>query len=98
MGKRKVTILYPAAITVAEIAFYIEGEGLPKTAKKFVDEAYAFFEKLSDNTLEHAPCRNRKWRASEYKCAIFRKKYMVAFISLTNEIVICDFVNMKLLR
>ena len=98
MGKRKVTILYPAAITVAEIAFYIEGKGLPKTAKKFVDESYAFFEKLSDDILEHAPCRNRKWRVSGYKCTIFRKKYMVAFISQHDEVVICDFVNMKLLR
>jgi hypothetical protein len=34
MGKRKVSILEPAATAVAEIAFFIEGEGLPKTAKK----------------------------------------------------------------
>ena len=42
MGKRKVTILEPAVEEVARIALFIEGEGLPKTAKKFVDDAFDF--------------------------------------------------------
>ncbi|MEP6950202.1 MAG: hypothetical protein ABI863_13035 [Ginsengibacter sp.] len=33
MGKRKVSILEPAATAVAEIALFIESEGLPQTAK-----------------------------------------------------------------
>jgi hypothetical protein len=43
MGKRKVTILEPALEKVARVALFIEGEGLPKTAKKFVHDAFAFF-------------------------------------------------------
>ena len=42
MGKRKVSILEPAATAVAEIAWFIENKGLPQTAKKFVDEAFNF--------------------------------------------------------
>lgn len=42
MGKRKVTILETAVEAVAEIAFFIEGKGLPATAKKFVDSAFQF--------------------------------------------------------
>ena len=49
MGKRKVTILDTAVKAVAEASFFIEGKGLPETAKKFVDDAFAFFEKLSDD-------------------------------------------------
>ncbi len=45
MGKRKISILDNAARTVAEISFFIEGKGLPKTAKKFVDDAFVFFGK-----------------------------------------------------
>ena len=56
MGKRKVTILEPAVEEVAQVALYIEGEGLPETAKKFVDDAFAFFESLSDERLVHRPC------------------------------------------
>jgi plasmid stabilization system protein ParE len=48
MGELKVTILDKAAAEVASIAFYIETKGLPATAKKFVDEAFHFFEKLGD--------------------------------------------------
>ena len=55
MGKRKVSILEPAADAVADIALFIEGKGMPETAKKFVDEAFEFFEKLSDNRIEHKP-------------------------------------------
>jgi hypothetical protein len=48
VGKRKITILEPAVEEVARISLYIEGEGLPTTAKRFVDDAFAFFESLSD--------------------------------------------------
>lgn len=56
MGKRKVSILEPASTAVAEIALFIESKGLPKTAKKFVDEAFTFFEQLSDDRITHKPC------------------------------------------
>ena len=56
MGKRKVTILETAVTSIAEIALFIEGKGMPQTAKKFVDDAFQFFEKLSDEKLEHKPC------------------------------------------
>ena len=36
MGKRKVTILEQAAISVAEVAFFIEAKGMPLTAKKIL--------------------------------------------------------------
>jgi len=44
MVRRKVSILEPAATAVAEIAWFIESKGMPQTAKKFVDEAFLFFE------------------------------------------------------
>ncbi|MCW3106950.1 MAG: ParE toxin of type toxin-antitoxin system, parDE [Segetibacter sp.] len=98
MGKRKVSILEPAATAVAEIAFFIESKGLPATAKKFVDEAFAFFDELSDDRIERMRCRNRVWKRLGYKCITYKKKYVIAFLSLENEIVICDFVASKLLR
>jgi len=62
MGKRKVSILEPAATAVAEIALFIESEGLPQTAKKFVDDAFLFFAKLSDERIEHKPCSYKRWK------------------------------------
>ena len=98
MGKRKVTILEPAAEAVADIALFIEGKGLPKTAKKFVDEAFVFFEKLADEIIVHKPCNyNNVWKYLDYRCVSY-KKYVVAYLSQADEIIICDFVTAKLLK
>jgi hypothetical protein len=97
MGKRKVSILEPAATAVAEIAWFIESKGMSQTAKKFVIEAFDFFDKLSDERIEHKPCTYGKWKALSYRCVPYNKKYVVAYLSQQKEIVICDFVAAKLL-
>lgn len=98
MGKRKVSILEPAATAVAEIAWFIENKGLPQTAKKFVDEAFEFFHKLSDDRVEHRPCGYKQWNNLNYRCITYKKKYVIAYLSQENEIIICDFVSSKLLK
>lgn len=98
MGKRKVTILVPAIEEVARIALYIEAEGLPKTAKRFVDEAFAFFESLADDRLVHRPCKHPAWKKLDLRCANFRKKYIVSYLDNTDEIIICEFALQKLLK
>ncbi len=97
MGKRKVSILEPAATAVAGIAFFIEGEGLPQTAKKFVDEVFLFFEKIADERIVHKPCSHRRWKGLDYRCVPYKKKYVVAYLNQEKEIIICDFVSAKLL-
>ena len=97
MGKRKVSILEPAATAVAEIAFFTESKGLPQTAKKFVAEEFEFFEKLSDDRIEYRPCAYEVWNNLNYRCVTYKKKYVVAFLSLKTEMVICVFVSAKLL-
>ena len=98
MGKRKVSILEPAATAVAEVAFFIESKGLPETAKKFIDEVFVFFEKLSEDILVYKTCKYQRWRSLEYRCVNYKKKYVIAFLSLGKEVIICDFVQAKLLK
>jgi hypothetical protein len=97
MGKRKVSILEPAPTAVAEVAWFIESKGMPQTAKKFVDDAFLFFEKLSDERIVHKPCNYNRCETLDYRCVPFKKKYVVAYLNQDKEIVICDFVNSKLL-
>ena len=97
MGKRKVSILEPASTAVAEIAFFIESKGLPQTAKKFVAEVFEFFDTLSDERIEHRLCSYKLWRTLDYRCVTYKKKYVVAYLSMPNEIVICEFVSAKLM-
>lgn len=98
MGKRKVSILEPAATAVAEIAYFIESKGLPQTAKIFVAEAFYYFAKLSDDTIEHRTCSYEVWKTLNYRCVTYKKKYVVAYLSLEKEIIICEFVSAKLLK
>jgi plasmid stabilization system protein ParE len=98
MGKRKVTILEPAVEEVARIALYIEGGGLPITAKRFVDDAFAFFESLADDRKTHRPCKHPAWKGLGLRCANFRKKYIVSYIDNMDEIVVCEFALQKLLK
>lgn len=71
MGKRKVTILKPAVEAVSKTAFFIEGKGLPETAKRFVDAAFEFFESLSDDRVVHRPCKQIYWRRLNLRCTNF---------------------------
>ena len=98
MGQRKVTILDPASEEVARIAFFVEGKGLPATAKKFVDEAFEFFNTLADDRKLHHTCKHLPWRLLNYRCTNFRKKYLVAYLDNEDEVIICDFTLQKLLH
>ncbi len=98
MGKRKVTILEPAATAVAEVAWLIESKGLPQTAKKFENEAFEFFEKLSDERVEYKSCSYNLWKNLNYRYITYKKKYVIAYLSHEKEIIICDFVSAKLFK
>lgn len=98
MGKRKVNILQPAVESIAEVAFFIESKGMPETAKKFVDEVFTFFEKLGDTIIEYGPCKYKRWKELGYSCVNYKGKYIIAYLRLTNEITICDFVSTKILK
>ncbi|MHA4807076.1 type II toxin-antitoxin system RelE/ParE family toxin [Flavitalea flava] len=98
MGKRKITILEPAVEEIALISLYIEAKGLPKTAIRFVDDVFTFFESLSDERIIHRPCKQPSWRGLGYRCINFRKKYIVSYLDNTDEIIICEFALQKLLQ
>jgi hypothetical protein len=97
MGKRKVTILDIASDAVAEVAYYVEGKGMPQNAKKFVDEAFEFLDSLGDERIVHHPCTYPLWKSLNYRCVTYKKKYTVAYLCLKDEIVISEFVPAKLI-
>ena len=55
-------------------ALFIESEGMPQTAKKFVDDAFAFFSTLSDERFIHRPCSRPAWKALNLRCVNFRSR------------------------
>jgi hypothetical protein len=69
---------------------------LPDTVKKFVFDAFAFFETLADDRLSNQPCKFQYWKMNDYKCKNYKRKFVIAFIE--TEIIICDFAIQKLLN
>lgn len=98
MGKRKVIVEDVVIESINRISFFIEGKGMEITAKKFVDEVYDFFETLGNDFIERRTCPYKHWKELNYKCVGFKKKYVVAFLSLKDKVIICDFVPYKLLK
>ena|SRR5258708_23643010 len=98
MAQRKVSILSKASEEVAHIAYFIESQGMPITAKNFVSECFIFFGTLGNPKIKHKPCKNIIWAIQEYRCANFKKKYVVAYVDKEDEVIICDFAPQKLIK
>ncbi len=97
MGYRKITIKESVAESIAGIAWYLESEGLPAAAEKFADDVYNFIEKLGDNRKRYRTCREPQRILMGYKCLTYRKKYVIVFIELDTEIIVCEFTPSKLI-
>ncbi len=98
MGKRKVTILDSAAEAIASVAFFIEGKGLPVTAKRFVDSVFLFLENVSNGMVVHRECKyDNEWKLFGYKCVSFNK-FVVVYLDQIDEIIVYDFVPAKMLK
>ena len=72
--KRKISIQDDAIKKIAATAFYIESELSEIAAKKFVDDALAFLEKIANPVVSYHPCTYKPWQELGYKCILFKKK------------------------
>lgn len=98
MAQREVRVKQKVIETLASISYHIESKGMYDTANKFFVEAIDFFQTLSSDFIERRDCPYKRWKGKNYKCISYKKKYVIAFLSLENEVVICDFVPYKLLK
>ena len=95
MGQRKITVKESVADCIAEIAWFIESQGLPATAEQFADNVYDFLIKLSDSRRKHAVCRDPQRAEIGYKCITYRQKYTIVFLETDDEIIVCEFIPSK---
>ncbi len=97
MGLRKVIVKQTVADSIAEIAWFINGKGMVKTAEKFSDDAYDFILEISNSLKSYPLCKEPIRATLGYKCIPFKKKYTVVFIETKTEIIICEFISSKLI-
>jgi hypothetical protein len=99
MGKgREINIQENAARRIAETAWFIESNYSEKSAKQFVDDVFAFLEKIARPEVTFRPCNFKPWKDLDYKCVSFRKKYVIAYLEFEDEILICDFSHSAYLK
>ncbi len=97
MGFREVTVRESVTQSIAEVAWYLESEGLLAAAEKFTDDVYDFIFRLGDDRKAHRTCRDPERALMGYKCVAFQKKYTIVFIEQANDIIICEFIPSKMI-
>jgi len=90
MGLRKVIVRESVAQSIAEIAWYIESEGLIAAAEKFNDEVYDFINNLGDSRKSYRICREPQRNLMGYKYP--SEKNILSF--LLNRIVRLSYVSL----
>ena len=95
MGGREIIVKESVADQIAEIAWYIESQGLVATAEKFADYIYDFFIKISDSRRKHALCRDPERAIMGYKCFSYKRRYTIVFLESDEELMICEFIPSK---
>jgi hypothetical protein len=95
---KSITVKESVAKSIAEIAWYIESQGLLTTAENFADHVYDFFTKLADSRRIHAICRDPDRARFGYKCVVYKKKYTAVFLETDVELIICEFIPSRLVH
>lgn len=96
MGSRKISVKQSAARSIAEVSWFIESNGLVKTAEKFSDSVYDFIELLTDTRKSYPFCKDPQRALLGFKCVNY-KKYTIVLIETQSEIIICEFIASKLI-
>ena len=98
MGKRKITIRQSAAESIAKISWFIESKGMIAAAEDFSNSVYDTIEKLGDQRISHAPCREKDRKMMGLKCKTFKKKYTIVVFESYDEIIVQEVLPTKLIR
>lgn len=84
---------------IRQIKEYIESEGYPLNASKFLDRMYSFIESLYIYPLVHSECHFRKFkRRSNWRCAVFENNYIIAYKIFKIKITIHAVINAARLK
>jgi plasmid stabilization system protein ParE len=80
MGSTKIKIIWkPEAIVSLQNIYNYIWERSPQNAGLFVDNLIGFGDTLGDYPFKYAECRHRKFKAKNYRCAVFRKNWIFLY-------------------
>jgi plasmid stabilization system protein ParE len=75
----RVEIKKRADTNIKKLVLYIAEKGYPNTAENYVTRLYDFLFALAAHPNAYTLCKNKKWAALKYHCAVFEGTYVIPF-------------------
>jgi plasmid stabilization system protein ParE len=99
MEQEKIEVVYTerAAISIAEVAWYITGKGYPETAQKYRRKLYEFGNSLVNFTNKYPLCRHTVYKSRNYRCAVFDKSWVFVYKLVKKRLIIYYVIHSSLL-
>jgi plasmid stabilization system protein ParE len=80
---------------IADINDYLENISGEIFASDYIDDLLAFGNSLSQKSEYYSYCRNPKLQEKKYRCAIFRKTYILIYKENDTDVVILAVIHQK---
>lgn len=99
MESRKLPVVYKpqADNQILQIMFYIDEQGYPENAIKFIDKLYDFGNTIGNFPEKFPICKKKIWAKRDWHCAVFNS-YVFAYKVIKKQVVIFSIVHGKRLR
>jgi plasmid stabilization system protein ParE len=91
--EKRIRYLSAAIESIFSISIHIENEGYPMTAQHFKKELFRFGNSLGKFPGRYPICRKPGFRKRNYRCAVYRKKYIFIYKPFKTEIVIYNVIH-----
>jgi plasmid stabilization system protein ParE len=84
-------------VIISQLVDYITEEGSPQNATNYYLKIVSFLESLSKPYPTYPVCKYPAWAKRKWRCAVFDKKYVVAFRVEKNKIIVFKFLHGSIL-
>lgn len=91
--KEKVIFRKKAKFAIRDIAFYIELQGYPETAEKFVEKLVRYGHSLSVFPDKYPICKQPQFAKRNMHCAVFHKNYVFVYKLVKTELIIYNIIH-----
>lgn len=82
-----------AKLAIRDIAVYIELNGYPETAEKFVEKLLSFGSSLAVFPNKYPLCKQPQFAKRRMHCAVFHKNYVFVYRLVKNSLVIYNIIH-----
>jgi plasmid stabilization system protein ParE len=95
MEERKLKVIFRerARLSIRNFAIFIEEEGYPETADKFVKSLITFGSSLNKFPEKYALCKNPSLLNRKFRCAVFKNNYIFIYKIIRNELIIFNVIH-----